>query len=384
MRKIRPCPICRESSTVLIHKNLMASIDDLDMSYSVDRCCTCGFHFARELPDQSQYVRYYNELSKYDSQISVSLLDKQRIDAAIELCSRHGISKDARIVDLGCGFGALLAAFRDLEYRNLRGIDPAPHSAQQAREQFALDGIYHGTLADAGALINLAEADLVCLMAVLEHLPELRDDLGRLFSQLRPGTLVLVEVPALELFDGNAGEPFGELSLEHIQFFSVQSMRNLLVSFGLTILAFELLRLPILNSGELFMLAEIGGKTKQPEPENDSDMRDYLTTCSNRWSTARQKIPDQPFVMYGAGSHSARLIPTLNNHQRAHLKAVFDANVNLHGKLFDDWVVQAPTNLSDYPDLPVLISSYRSEVSIANDLKQRFPHRTVQLMYHDV
>ena len=379
----RSCPICEHTLTTLVHNNTMASIDGIDMSYVLSQCNQCGFHFANELPDNAEYLRYYSELSKYDSQLSVSAVDRRRTDAAVNLLSRT-IPKDARIVDVGCGFGVMLAALRDAGYTDLGGVDPAPQSARQASKQFGLHGIYQGTLAEAGEAVNLAETDLVCLMCVLEHLPALGQDIKKLIDQLSPGSKILVEVPAIDLFDGTGGEPFGELSLEHIQYFSLKSMKNLLKSLGLTILDSELLHIPSLHSGALFMLAEVGGDKQVIETDNQSKMKDYLKASAVRWSAALKHIPDKPFVLYGTGSHSARLLPQLTDKQRQNLVAVLDGNFNLHGKSFGGWVVEPPEALAKYSDFPVLISSYRSEKLIAEALKIQFPDQPLQLMYDDV
>jgi hypothetical protein len=248
-------------------------------------------------------------------------------------------------------------------------------------EKFGLKGIYQGTLAQAEQVVNLAQADLVFLMAVMEHLPELRRDFGALFAKLRPGARVLVEVPALDLFTENDGEPFGELSIEHIQFFSAQSLHNFFASFGASVLDMKLLALPELSSGSVFALAELNGVSQTLEPESSNVMDAYLAGSERRWNEVLQRVPSEPFVLYGAGSHSARLIPQLSEQQRQNLVAVLDGNANLHDKKFGDWIVQAPDALAQYPGLRVLISSYRSELAIARDLTKRFPSQPLQLMY---
>ncbi len=106
------------------------------MSEILARCNNCGFHFASELPNEKQYLLCYKELSEYDTQLTVSPLDKERIDAAVNLCLSQGVHKETRILDLVCGFGALLAALRAVGYKNLKGVDPAPQSSSQAQEQF--------------------------------------------------------------------------------------------------------------------------------------------------------------------------------------------------------------------------------------------------------
>ena len=260
----RSCPICDDSDVTVLHRNILEPFDNLDLSYTLSRCNSCGFHYASNLPEEQQYLRYYGELSKYDSQASVSSLDRQRINAAVAFITKQGIAKDSRILDIGCGFGALLAAFRDAGWVNVIGLDPAPRSAVQAKEQFGLHTVYQGDLSQYAQSVDLAQANLVCLMAVLEHLPALRRDLEFLISQLRPGTKILVEVPALEIFQPHAGEPYGELSLEHIQFFSRKSLRNLFHVLGAAVVAEELVPLEALHSGALFTLA-----VTNPDQSND-------------------------------------------------------------------------------------------------------------------
>jgi SAM-dependent methyltransferase len=355
------------------------------MSYQLARCKRCGFHFARRLPEESLYGQYYTELSKYDTQPSVSPIDQCRIDAAVEIFSRLRIPKESRIVDLGCGFGALLAALRDSGWKQVRGVDPAPQSAHQAGILFGLEGaIQRSTLSGAGQVLDLGHADLVCLMAVLEHLPELRRDLGGLLAQLPRDGLICVEVPAVDLFSGDGGEPFGEMSLEHIQFFSAQSIRNLFLVHGARVIHQELLALPGLHSGSVFTLAQLGGGKGEIVPESPDLMDEYLLRSKRRWGEVLLRIPNGPFALYGAGSHSARLVVSLTDEQRRNLIAVFDGNANLHGKRLGEWIVQPPEALSKYVGIPVLISSFRSENMIAQDLRRRFPDQPLRLLYGNV
>ena len=380
-RRLRDCPVCGHAQAQPVHENKLAAIDGLDMSYTVARCANCGFHFAQSLPPDAQYGAYYKAVSKYDVASSVSALDRQRIEAAVALCAEQGVPKSAHIIDLGCGFGALLAGLRDAGWNRLEGLDPAPQSALRARELFGLDGIHCGTLAEAGELLDLQSADLVCLMAVLEHLPQLHQDLGNLIAHMRPGSRLLLEVPALEAFRSDAGEPLGELSMEHIQFFSAQSLCNLLGRLGARVLAQQVLDLPIVDSGSLFVLAEVGCAAPDAiQTESGAIFDAYLKGSAQRLSQALQRVPEQAFVLYGAGSHSARLLPALSEAQQSRIVAVLDGNPNLHGKRFSRWSVQAPEALASYPGLPVLLSSYRSERAIAAHLAARYANPLV-LMY---
>jgi 2-polyprenyl-3-methyl-5-hydroxy-6-metoxy-1,4-benzoquinol methylase len=381
----RNCQVCESNYVEELFTNFLAPLDQLNMSYTLARCKKCGFHFASDLPDETQYFKYYTDLSKYDSQPFVSPLDQERINAAVDLFLRLNISKEARIVDLGCGFGALLASLKKAGYRHLLGLDPAPQSEHQARQQFQLDGVRQGNLRNANEVLDLNQTDVICLMAVLEHLPNLKHDIAILLNQLKSDTKVLIEVPALDLFDGLQGEPLGEFSIEHIQYFSAQSLRNLLTQSGARIVYEKLLPLTGLNSGALFVFAEITHKPiSTVQNESPDKMNAYLSGSLRRWNLGLKRIPERPFVLYGAGSHSARLLPQLSPLQLNNLVSVVDGNANLQGKYFDKWLIEPPEALQKYLNLPILISSYRSENIIAADLKRKFPGIALQLMYDRV
>lgn len=381
VNNVRACPVCESNTIEHLFRNQFVSIGGFEMSYVLGRCDICCFHFACELPSKENYSQYYRELSKYDSQFCISQVDSQRIESAVKLFFRLGIPKKAKIVDVGCGFGAMLASLRNNGYDNLFGIDPAPKSSEKAFEQFGLNEIHTGTLSNIEKSINLQDADVVCLMAVLEHLPDLRHDLKNLLDKLKPGTLMLFEVPALDLFDGVKGEPYGELSIEHIQFFSLVSMKNLLTSLGMNIIETELVQIPSLNSGSIFMFAKIEGCCKPHKTEIKSLMNEYLSNCKKKWSKALSNLPNQPFLIYGSGSHSARLLADLNEKQKKNLITVVDGNVNLQGKKIGCWTVNPPNEISKYPKLPILISSYRSQQSISIEIKKNFPKQKLRFMY---
>ena len=145
-----------------------------------------------------------------------------------------------------------------------------------------------------------------------------------------------------------------------------------------------LLKLDDLNSGSLFALIEIGENVSPIiKYEDPSVMDGYLTKSELRWLEALNNVPTTPFILYGAGSHSARLLPRLNSQQKSNLITVIDGNANLHGKRIGDWLVEPPEALSNYPDTLVLISSWRSEKTISQSLKKNYLGHVLKLMYQN-
>ncbi len=355
----------------MVFENEMAPVGGFDMSYSVGRCGTCGFHFAHQLPDAATYERYYQAVSKYDAPRVTSAVDRARVDAAVQFCENH-IGKDAAIADLGCGYGALLGGFHAAGWTHLQGIDPAPMSAKCALEWFGLTEIHQAKMAQAHEALNLAGVDLVCCMAVLEHLPGLRQDLGALLQKLRTGCKVLVEVPAIECFSAVNNEPHGELSLEHIQFFSKTALINLFNSLGARTIALELLPLPMVASGSLFGLFEWGGTplaSPSLEVESGEAFECYVADSNRKMNAVLPRIPREPLIIFGAGSHTARLLPHIERMSGCDVVAIVDNNPNLIGKTMGRWVIQAQDRIHESPSVPILVSSFRSQGVIAESLR---------------
>ncbi len=138
--------------------------------------------------------------------------------------------RDAKILDVGCGYGALLHFAREAGYRDLSGVDAAKQQVEAAAA-LGIEGVR-----EAGVLETLAAAaerslDLIVSFDVMEHFT--KDDLLRLVDAvhrgLREGGRWIIHVP-------NAESPFfgavlhGDLT--HQQAFTRESMAQLLLASG--------------------------------------------------------------------------------------------------------------------------------------------------------
>lgn len=154
-----------------------------------------------------------------------------------ELIVRRAALTDpqARILELGCGYGRLLLTLRRLGFHNLRGVDLSQEQVHLAGE-LGLDCVVRG---DALSFLQDAppeEADAVFALDVLEHLS--KDNLLALvtavYRALKPGGRFVVHVPNGEaIFSGRI--VYGDLT--HQTAFTQTSMAQLL-----TICGFEKIR----------------------------------------------------------------------------------------------------------------------------------------------
>lgn len=115
-----------------------------------------------------------------------------RSDAVIRLLDAHRVSRDARILDIGCSGGPMLAALRDHGFTEISGIDVSEEAVGRCRAR-GLDA----QVMDAGALeFPAATFDVLIASDVLEHLADDRAGLETWRRTLKPSGLLLVFVPA--------------------------------------------------------------------------------------------------------------------------------------------------------------------------------------------
>jgi SAM-dependent methyltransferase len=101
--------------------------------------------------------------------------------------------QSALVADAGCGTGGTLGALADA-YRCV-GIDPTPEAIVLAKKHFP--GIDFRTgLAPEGLADVIADVKLVTMLDVLEHVEDDVGLLGAMVRALRPGSFLLLTVPA--------------------------------------------------------------------------------------------------------------------------------------------------------------------------------------------
>jgi SAM-dependent methyltransferase len=96
------------------------------------------------------------------------------------------------VLDIGCGVGATLTAFHP-DYRAI-GFDPSPDAIEFGRDRHPGIDLRVGDVDDARSCVEAA--DVVLLNDVIEHVADDRALLSPLVERMRPGSVLLVTVPA--------------------------------------------------------------------------------------------------------------------------------------------------------------------------------------------
>jgi SAM-dependent methyltransferase len=139
-------------------------------------------------------------------------------------------SRDASVLDVGCGHGALLYYAREMGYVNLRGVDGSQEQVEAA-ERLGVPCVEQGEVVQT--LSGLADCSQDCIVAfdVIEHFTreELIGLVDEVFRVLKPKGRWIIHTP-------NAESPFGMRvrygDLTHELAFTRTSIAQLLLSSG--------------------------------------------------------------------------------------------------------------------------------------------------------
>ena len=261
----RPCPICGGNArSVLFHQIFTAfSGKSLLSGYDVVTCSQCGCGYADGIPSQSDFDTYYRELSKYEYQHrggAESAEDLSRFRTITDALAPFVPSPQARILEVGCSTGRLLALLKESGFSHVAGLDPSPFCGEAALRLY-------GVPVRTGSLDNLLQdpsrVEVLILIGVLEHLRDLRPALRNVCQKLSSHGLVYVEVPDVTGFARFLDAPYQQFSTEHVIFFSPASLSAALAAEGFRPLLVKQDSRP--HSGRLSCRCS-GGFSRRPSP----------------------------------------------------------------------------------------------------------------------
>jgi SAM-dependent methyltransferase len=145
-----------------------------------------------------------------------------KADNIVRICALAGLAPRPRVVELGCGEGAIAAALTSRGFLgSYVGFDFSDSGISEARER-AIPGAEFQVSSGGGVELADDSADLVVLCHVVEHLEHPR---GLLYEARRLAPYVVVEVP-LEL-NTRLPRDYVWNDLGHINKYTATSIRQL-------------------------------------------------------------------------------------------------------------------------------------------------------------
>lgn len=382
----RPCPVCGALAGEPLHarKFVLPDGHPLARGYTVVTCGICGAAYATPLPDQSAYDRFYRDDSKYADAATgtgsgAQAWDDQRLEETARELAEFAPEKSTHIVDVGCGAGGLLRWLAKLGYTNLTGIDPAPACADATS---AIPGV-RGITGSLFALPAIEPAGLIVLSHVLEHVRDVSAAVDGLKSITRAGGRVYAEVPNAAQYAEFLVAPFLDFNTEHINHFSVGTLKRLFASRGWKIVAFgskAIASSPTAKYPCAWVLAELPAPGEMVE-EMPADRS--LRMALSRYVSASHAllarvitrceqlgIASREIIVWGTGQTTAILLAETPL-GGARVRAFTDSNPMHYGRAISGAPVLPPDALREWPKTPIVIGSLLHGAEIAEAISAR-------------
>jgi len=190
------CPVCgaddfKVIDERIIDKNLLCSV----------ACLRCSHVFLNPRAKAEVYKAYYQrgfskefnaigENADPYEQVKGNAAKTERILKFLKPELRNGL----RVLEIGCGYGNVLAALRDQYDATVTGIEPDPAAREVAKKVFNID-IFFKSFEDFISCGLRETYDVILLHHVLEHMLHPDEVVSRVSELLKPGGFVYIGVP---------------------------------------------------------------------------------------------------------------------------------------------------------------------------------------------
>ena len=318
-----------------------------------------AWHMPDSIPAQETMDMYYRNFSKYVVNTSSSTW-KESDQTVLDFIYAQPVEKSALIADIGCGQGKILKELKHSGYNGLIGIELSDANCANL--------LASGIEAINKSLFDVAPDDLpgkldcVILMAVLEHVADLRSAVRQISKLLDSGGTVIISVPCLDYFDGGDLYPFEQISMEHVNYFTLDSLELLMKLNG-----FELKEHKAYGPSLTAVFRRAAAAS--------TPMRKYIAECGDFLLSTVQLIDryaqsQKPIIIYGSGTLCQYLLANTNL-KRCNILHVVDGNANYHGHYVGSHMIQPPSVLTNAAsrDADIFTVSYHFNDEITAGIK---------------
>lgn len=201
---------------------------DCGKTFDIFQCPYCGLVQILQEP-----VYYYKDVIRAAA-VSDEMKDfrKDYFKRFVEDCGLQG--KKVIEIGAGCGEYMLMAAQNDMQ---VYGLEHLRESVIKARELGL--AVFEGYVEDADYKIPESPYDGFFILNFLEHVPEPREFLKGIASNLRDGAYGLVEVPNADFIMEN--KMFSEFMIDHLSYFTKDTLRLVLEMSGFEVKSCEVI-----------------------------------------------------------------------------------------------------------------------------------------------
>lgn len=349
------CPICKGVEIESIAAPVLPIVGLSSTQITFGRCERCGHIFQSVPAPERLRNSYYALFSNYASQQKETVpgpMSQRFLSLAKGFIPEPGI-----MLEVGCATGRHLYHFQQAGWEAW-GCDPSPGACAKGLELYGLE-IDCGT--EDRILPEHKNLDLILYSGVLEHLEQPQEALLRAHAALRSSGFLMFEVP-LNAFPHLL--PPGWFCFEHLQYFNLNTLNNLMELTGFTLLETRISMKGFMYPCISGIAYKGGGTPARYEPQASEEfLRTYVRRDIARWKQSIayiDRVP-KPFHLWGAGIHTSQLFsfyPELIQHTTS----IIDSDPQKEGQTLAGIPVISPADIP--ASAHVIISSFAQEKEI--------------------
>lgn len=233
------CNLCNSASKRILYNN-PSWLKVAGEQYKLVKCMNCGLIYLYPRPDSDEIDQFYEDIYPcYKHSISDETNKLIRIMRKRNLIRRRNFIEsisgqtNGSILDVGCATGLFINEMKEAGWK-VYGVEPISNAAEYARKEFGLD-VFKGYFQEAPFKEN--SFDVITFWDVIEHTFSPREELAHAARLLKPGGILLVNIPNWESFDRRLFDSFwiGLDPPRHLYVFPRDVMNQMLIKAGLQI-----------------------------------------------------------------------------------------------------------------------------------------------------
>jgi len=356
--QIRNTPIHQNQ----IHDTLDSAVNCKRGNISLTFCHNCGMAFNSQF--ESGLLEYGEQ---YNNKQSASEYFRTYLNDTVDLLVHEYGIFNKRILDVGCGNGEFLELLSMKSHSRSIGFDPSytgpDHTSNASFVSDYLTEKY-----------SPIKTDVLILRHVLEHVDKPNQFLPNILQYLKVemDCKIIIEVPDFNWIADHGA--YWDVFYEHVNYFSKQSLRNLLESIGLDVI-------DIFNQfGGQYMIAIA---SFHPDRINKKEIKTTYTVSKYIIDQFKRNIElknkevkhifnqigeESLFTIWGAAAKSITFLNYLKNDVQQRIPFVIDMNEAKQGKYCAGMghKIMPPTILKhreDIKDIIIMNPNYLHEIS---------------------
>lgn len=374
MKLNRICPICGSSDGKKIKgiHMILQERNPLPNRYDVVCCDKCGFTYADVDCSQKEYNTYYNAFNIHTEALLVENIEVLNVHQKfIDIIFQQGIGKNAKILDIGCGGGELLCMLKDRGYTEICGLDPSEKSIENLN-RMGIKGEL-SNIFDKPKTSLCGKFDVVTSTGVVEHIYDLQGYLKQLQQYIKEDGCIYLLAPAAESFAEFPLPVAAYFNHEHINYFSIFSMDNLMGQFGMCRVNEDVY---MERKDEMILTALYKREDRNYAIKRDEiscrTIEEYFKMKAQKENNHRVKEiteSKKPVIIFGCGSYSMQILaeyPMLLEQ----VECFIDNNKEKTGMKFCGKSVKSPEVLNQVDkDTVIAVCSMRNSSDIVNQIR---------------